>query len=163
MISHILESLYLICKLVEGFGAKTVFSCKNWPLNCQNSNTLYRLPYFTSIFLKINFSLISYDIINKIMSWVQCPISKLFAPKWSWKSSNLENSKKSILIFWDNWSLSMCWDTYEKHVISPCTCISVGTWLEMGKKLAEKYLFDTELNNLSGYGEITFKWNICCN
>ena len=64
---HILWNLqYLIFKLLEGFGAKTVFSCKNWPLNCQNTNTFYRFPNFKSLFLKTNFSQICYDILSKI-------------------------------------------------------------------------------------------------
>ncbi len=37
---------YLIFKLHEGFGAKLVFPCQNWPLNCKNTNTLYRFPNF---------------------------------------------------------------------------------------------------------------------
>ncbi len=57
---------YLIFKLLEGFCAKTVFPCKNWPLNCQNTNTLYRFPDSESLFLKINISPICYDILNKI-------------------------------------------------------------------------------------------------
>ncbi len=46
------------------------------------------------------------------ISRTQCPISKLFAPKLRWKNSHLGNTKKSILISGDSWSLSMCWDTY---------------------------------------------------
>ncbi len=42
---------YLIFKLLDGYGAKTVCSCKNGPLNCQNTNTLYRFPNFNSLFL----------------------------------------------------------------------------------------------------------------
>ena len=64
---HIFWNLqYLIFKLLEGFGAKTVFSCKNGPLNCQNTNTLYRFPNFMSLFLKTNFLPICYFILNEI-------------------------------------------------------------------------------------------------
>ena len=65
-ISHILEFSILlnienskISKLHEGFGAKTVFLCQNWPINCQNTNTLYRFPNFKSPFFIINFSSIA--------------------------------------------------------------------------------------------------------
>ncbi len=37
---------YLIFKLLEGFGAKTMFLCKNGPLNCPNTNILCRFPKF---------------------------------------------------------------------------------------------------------------------
>ena len=60
-ISYTLES-----SVLKGFGAKTVFSCQNWPLNCQNTNTLYGFPNYKRLFLKINFSLICYDILHKI-------------------------------------------------------------------------------------------------
>ncbi len=54
---HILWNLqYLIFKLIEGFVAKTVFLCKNWHLNCQNTNTLYIFPNFRSLSLTIIFS-----------------------------------------------------------------------------------------------------------
>ena len=46
---------YLIFQLLEGFGAKTVCSCKNGHLNCQNTNILYRSPNFKSFFLKSTF------------------------------------------------------------------------------------------------------------
>ena len=65
-ISHILESSILNFKLLERFGEKTMCSCKNRSLNCQNTNTLYRFPNCKSIFLKINFSPICYDIFNEI-------------------------------------------------------------------------------------------------
>ncbi len=42
---HILWNLhYLILELLEEFGVKTVLSCQNEPLNCQNTITLYRFP-----------------------------------------------------------------------------------------------------------------------
>ncbi len=64
---HIFCNLrYLIIKVLEGFCAKTVFSCKNGLLNCQNTNTLYRFPNFKSLFLKTNFSPICYYILNEI-------------------------------------------------------------------------------------------------
>ena len=54
----------LIFKLLAGFGATTVFSCKNRPLNCQNTNTLNRFPNF---FSKSTYhQLICYDILHKI-------------------------------------------------------------------------------------------------
>ncbi len=63
---HIFWNLqYLLFKLLEGFGAKTLLLCKNGSLNCQNSNTLYRFPNFKSLFLKIKFSPICYDILDK--------------------------------------------------------------------------------------------------
>ena len=44
---HIFRNLqYLIFRLHEGLGAKTVYSCENGPLNCQNTNTLHRFPNF---------------------------------------------------------------------------------------------------------------------
>ncbi len=57
---------YLIFKLLEGFGAKQCVHIKNGHLNCQNTNTLYRFPNFKTLFLKINFSPICYDILNEI-------------------------------------------------------------------------------------------------
>ena len=81
---HMFWNLYLIFKLLEGFRAKTVCSCKNGHLNCQNINTLYRFSNFKSLFLKINFSPICCDIFNEIpISQDHSPISKLFAPKLS--------------------------------------------------------------------------------
>ncbi len=75
------------------------------------ANILPRCPNLKSIFLKINFSSICCDVINERM---QCPISNIFVPKLSWKNIPLilGNSKKSILNFWSNWSLSMCCVTY---------------------------------------------------
>ncbi len=60
---HIFWNLpYLIFKLqIKRFGAKTVWSCKNGPLNCQNSNTFFS----KSLFLKINCSPIFYNILNE--------------------------------------------------------------------------------------------------
>ena len=59
---------YLLSKVLEGFDIKTVFSCKKWILNCccmvalcLDSQTL-----ITSLFLKINFSMIVNDI---TISW----------------------------------------------------------------------------------------------
>ena len=77
---------------------KTFFSCKVWLLNC------YCLPIhcpdsqsFKSLYLKIYFSPIWYDIIDKviIILRIQCPIWKL-----SWKTVIYEI--KTILIFWPN-------------------------------------------------------------
>ncbi len=112
---HILWNLqYLILKLLEGFGAKTVFSCQNWPLNCQNTNTLYRFTNFKSLFSKSTFqksvmtSSIKLPYFKNAMSDF-----KHFCTKIEMKEQPyLGSSKKSILIFWDNWSLSMCWDNY---------------------------------------------------
>ncbi len=106
-------------KLLEWFDAKTVCSCKNGPLNCQNTNTLYKFPNFKAFFLKINFSPTCYDIFNEIAIISQeCNIRfQIFLdqnPKLSWK-----NRQKSILIFGDNWSLLMCWVTYYKI----CSCL----------------------------------------
>ena len=44
-----LESSILM--LLEWFGAKTVFSCKNGPVDCRNASTLYIFPNYKSIFL----------------------------------------------------------------------------------------------------------------
>ncbi len=111
---------YLILKLLEGFGAKKSVMSK---LTSELPKYQYfRFPNFKSLFLKINFSPICYDILNKNchISRTQCLISKILAPKLRWKNSHLGNSKKSsILIFWDNWSLSMCWDTYTHDLIVP--------------------------------------------
>ena len=49
--------------------------------------------------------------------------SKMFAPKLRWKDSHLGKSKKSILIFWCNWSLSMCWDTFITCINDQIFCI----------------------------------------
>ncbi len=43
----------------------------------------------------------------------------MFAPKLRWKNSHLGNTKRSNLIFTDNLSLSMCWDTI---VNMSCVC-----------------------------------------
>ena len=91
---------------------------KNWPLYFQNTNTLYMFPNFKSLFLRINFSPICFDILSEIaMSRTQCRISNIFASKLSWKNSHLGNSRKSTLIFWDNRSLSMCWVTYSLSLL----------------------------------------------
>ena len=46
---------YSIFKLLEGFGAKTVCSCKKGLLNRQNTNTLYRFPNLRAFFSKSTF------------------------------------------------------------------------------------------------------------
>ncbi len=93
---------YLILKLLEEFGAKTMFSCKNGPLHCQNINALYRFPNCKSLFLKINFTPICYDIFNEIGVSQECnvrfkkkctkielkeqPFSKYIAKSQCWSS-----------------------------------------------------------------------------
>ena len=49
---------------------------------------------------------------------MQYLISKEIAPRWSWKNSHLRNSKKSILNFWPNWSISMCSVTFYTWMLS---------------------------------------------
>ncbi len=69
-------------------------------------NTLHTVPNFKSIFLKINSSLIIYDVISEITIsqehkvWFQKCLQKL-----SWKNCHLGNIKKSILKFCPNWSI----------------------------------------------------------
>ena len=102
---------YLIFKLLEGFGAKTMFSCKMnlWiakiPWLCTNSQIL-RAPFSQN---QLFTNLLWYPLWNCHISRTQC---QMFAPTLSRKNSHLGNNKKSILTFWDNWSLSMYWVTY---------------------------------------------------
>ena len=51
--------------------------------------------------------------IERTIIWrTQCPISDIFAPKLSWKNSHLGNIKRSVLNFWPNWSILICWVTF---------------------------------------------------
>ena len=66
---HIFWNLQcLLSKLLEGFDEKNSTLCKSGHLNCYciDHYTLSRYPKFNSLFLKINFSLISNDVINEI-------------------------------------------------------------------------------------------------
>ncbi len=48
------------------------------------------------------------------------------APKLNWKNSHLGNSKQSILNFRPNWSILMCWVTYNiLHSSTPKSCVVV--------------------------------------
>ncbi len=111
---HIFWNLQnLIFQLLEGFGAQTVFSCKMdlWihkiPIRCTD------FQFFKSLFSRNLFftNLLWHPQWNYHISRTHCPISKILAPKLSWKNSHLLNSKIFILIFRDNRSLSMCWVT----------------------------------------------------
>ena len=69
--------------------------------------------FFKSLFHKINFSPICYDILNEsAISQERKLWFQNFCTKIELKEQPLKNSKNSILIFWPNRSLSMCWDTY---------------------------------------------------
>ena len=68
-----------------------------WRIWCNNSsftltlyaNTLPRFQNFKRLFLKINFSLICYVIINEItILRMLCQISQLFIPRLGWKNSH---------------------------------------------------------------------------
>ncbi len=65
---------------------------------------------FVVLFLKINFSLICFKITVSQERNVRFQILR-------WKNNHLGDSKESILIFGDNWSLSMCWDTCQKTMV----------------------------------------------
>ncbi len=79
---------YLIFKLLEGFGARTVFP---------NTNTWYGFLNFKSLLLKINFSPVCYNILIEIAISQECKdrFQFFFAPKLSWKNSHVENNKKA--------------------------------------------------------------------
>ena len=90
---HIVRNLqYLIFRLLEGFGANTVLSCKNGPMNCPLYQYFVHIPKWKSLFLKINFSSICYDILNKI-TISQCPILNIFAQELRWKNSHWKKQK----------------------------------------------------------------------
>ncbi len=78
---------------------KSVFSCKNGPLNCQNTNTLYRFPNFKSLFLKINFSTICYDILNKfaISQERNVRFQKFLHHNWDERTAIQEIAKSQFL------------------------------------------------------------------
>ncbi len=73
-----------------------------------------------SLFLKINFSPICYDVINEMIISGERNI-KHFCTKIELKKQLLilGNSKKSILNFWPNWSISMCWTKHSFHFQIP--------------------------------------------
>ncbi len=84
------------------FPLKTQKACM---LLCQH---LLRFTNFEKLFLKINFSLICYDLISAL---------KKSCTKIQLKEQHLGNTKKSILKFWPNGpSILMCWVTYMDYV-----------------------------------------------
>ncbi len=74
---HIFWNLwFLLCKLLEGFDIKTVFSWNNGLLNCLYTNTLHRFPKFNSLFSQ---NQLSTDLFwcnqwNNLILRMQCPI-----------------------------------------------------------------------------------------
>ena len=135
-ISHTLESSILILqvtsKLLAELGAKTVILCQNWPLNCQNTNTLYRFWNFKSLFLKINFSLICYDIVNKFAIGLS---QELNFTKFCTK---IEMDLKAEVLR----GLSMCWDTNIQHARPGLQGCCSWLWLHVPE--VEPYTFVQE-------------------
>ena len=100
---HIFWNLqYLIFQLLERFGAKTVFSCKNVPLNCKNTNALYRFTNFKNLFLKINFPPIFYDILNEIAISQERYVrfQKFLHQNWAERTAAIKEMAKSQ--FWSS-------------------------------------------------------------
>ena len=70
-----------------------MWSFKNGRLSCQNTKTLYRLPKEPLSQNKLFTNLFWHPQWNCHISRTQCPISKLFASKASWKNSHFGNNK----------------------------------------------------------------------
>ena len=94
-ISHILKSS--ICIVALRIWYKN--TCKTQLLNCYLHQ---RFPNFKILF----FSKSTFH--RTVMT------STIKAPNFCWKNmySHLENSKNSIMNFWPNWSILICWVTF---------------------------------------------------
>ena len=123
-----------------------MFLCKNWPLNCKNTMTLYRFP--KSFFLKINFSPICYDILNEIAISQERNVcfQNFLYQNWAERTAITGNNKKSDLTFWDNWSILMCWVTYSIELILCIILVQFDRLDFMILLIIYKFLFFSSLH-----------------
>ena len=106
---------------------KTVFECKNGLLNCYCSPYFAKYPkrFLSKSTFHRSFMSSSMKLphLENSMSYLK---NKNNAPKLSWKCSPLQENEKSILSFWPNWSISMCW---VKYTCSMCEVDPTYIWM----------------------------------